>query len=94
MKKDEIKKQLSKHKNVLELVRAANELKQSGESEIMVNRCVAELRKEMLANSSEIKRLTRIAIADTPMDEFGVIPFQVDNIHSPCVVYDGENVLM
>lgn len=94
MKKDEIKKHLSKYKNVIEMIREANILKGQGESEIMVNRCVAELRKEMLAGSSNIKRLARVAIKDTEMSEVGFIPLQIDDLSAPVIVTDGDSVLM
>lgn len=94
MKKDEIKKHLSQFKNVVEMVREANKLKESGESEIMVNRSVAELRKEMLAGSSNITRIERASIKDTVMEEAGFIPVQVDDLACATIVYDGENVLM
>ncbi len=94
MKKDEIKKHLSKYKNVIEMIREANILKEHGESEIMVNRCVAELRKEMLSGSSNIKRLRRESIADTEMSEVGFIPLQIDDLSLPVIVTDGNSVLM
>lgn len=94
MLKAEIKRTLSQYKNVLELINHANELKRAGESEIMVNRVVAELRKEMLNATSDIKRLPRRAIHETPMDVVGLIPFDVDNLLAPMIVWDGTNVLI
>lgn len=94
MKKDEIKKYLSTYKNVIEMINAANKLKRDGESEIMVNRCVAELRKEMLNATAAINRIPRRNIADTKIEPFGLIPVQIDNLSSPVIVWDGENVLM
>lgn len=94
MKKDEIKKHLSTYKNVMEMIREANNLKAQGESEIMVNRCVAELRKDMLNAATSIKRLQRVSLAETSMEPVGFIPVQVDMLSTPTVVFDGTNVLM
>lgn len=94
MKKDEIKKALSQHKNVLEMMRAANIMKQNGESVTMVNRCVTELRKEMLNARESINEISRRRISETPLEVIGVIPFQVSNLAAPVVVYDGENIIL
>lgn len=94
MLKAEIKQNLSQYKNVLELIRAANVLKTNGESEIMVNRVVSELRKEMLTAHAQVNMLRRRHIEETPMDVVGIIPLQVDNLAMPLIVYDGQNVLM
>lgn len=94
MLKAEIKAELSQYKNVLELVRAANVLKEQGESEIMVNRCVAELRKEMLNSHDAIKKLQRRHIHETKLDTFGIIPIDASNLAAPVVVYDGTNMLI
>lgn len=94
MLKADIKKELSQYKNVLDLIREANALKKKGESEIMVNRVVAELRKEMLVSHDSINLLKRRHIHETPIEPIGAIPVQVDNLATPLVVFDGVNVLM
>lgn len=94
MKKDEIKKHLSTYKNVMEMIREANNLKAKGESEIMVNRCVAELRKDMLNAATSIKRLQRVSLMQTSLVPVGYIPVQVDMLSTPVVIFDGTNVLM
>lgn len=94
MKKDEIKAELRKHKNVLEMIRAASIMKQNGESEIMVNRCVNELRKEMLNAQESINVIPKRRISETPLETIAMIPFQVANLGAPVVTYDGENIVL
>ncbi len=94
MKKDEIKKYLSQFPNIIEMTREASKLKQSGESEIMVNRCVQELRKEALLNSEKLVKLSTTPIEDTEVSEVGFIPFSVEVLKSPVVVFDGKNILI
>ena len=94
MKKDDIKKYLSGFNNVMDIVQEANKLKAAGENEIMVNRCVAELRKERLNASATVNPLERIAVANTFMEPVSFIPVQVSNLSSPILVFDGENILM
>lgn len=94
MKKAELKEVLAQCSNVIELVRKANDLKAAGESEIMVNRCVTELRKDIFQKAVQVKRLKRVAIVDTSIQQYGIIKAQIDSLTTPRVVTDGENVLM
>lgn len=94
MKKAELKEVLAQCSNVIELVRKANDLKAAGESEIMVNRCVTELRKDIFQKTVQVKRLKRVAIVDTSIQQYGIIKAQIDSLTTPRVVTDGENVLM
>lgn len=94
MKKAELKEVLAQCSNVIELVRKANDLKAAGESEIMVNRCVTELRKDIFQKAVQVKRLKRVAIVDTSIQQYGIIKAQIDSLATPRVVTDGENVLM
>lgn len=94
MKKAELKQHLSQFKDVTRLVMEANKLKASGESEIMVNRCVSELRRDMLSAAASIKRIPRVQFNDTPMEVTAYIPVQVDNLSAPVVAYDGEFIVI
>ena len=94
MKRDEIIECLSKCTNLVELVAKANELKRSGEKEVTVNRVVMELRKKMLKKASPIKRINRNMVPAISEERAGTIPFSIEQLNKPVVVYDGENILM
>lgn len=94
MKRDEIKAELAKCKNVVELIRTANELKKNGEKEATVNKLVTQFRKELMNKTSAIKRLTRTSIHVEPLNKVSTIGFQVQYLDKPIVVYDGSNVVI
>lgn len=89
MKRDEIKAELAKCKNVVELIRTANTMKQNGEKESTVNKLVTQYRKELLSRTSSIKRLERVTFnPQVPTQKISTINFQVQFLNKPVIVYD------
>lgn len=87
MKKEEIKKHLAAYSNILEMMHEANNLKAKGESEIMVNRCVAELRKEALNHAESAVKLTKSQFEETEIQPVTYLNMEVKNLASPKVYY-------
>ncbi len=94
MSREEIKTELSKCKNLVELIGKASELKRNGEKETIVNRVVTELRKGLLSAGSSIRRIERTDVSHIDVSPIGKIPFQVNDLSSPTVVYDGTSILI
>ena len=94
MKRDEIKAELAKCQNVVELIRTANALKQAGEKESTVNKLVTQFRKELLNKTSSIKRIQKVSIITEPLSKTSTIGFQVKFLEKPIVIYDGDNVVI
>ncbi len=94
MSKEEIKIELSKCRNLVELIGKASELKRNGEKETVVNRVVTELRKSLLSAGSSVRRLSRIDVTPIDATVMGKIPFQVNDLSSPTVAYDGTSILI
>lgn len=94
MRKDEIEETLSKCTNLVELIGKASELKRLGEKETVVNGVVTKLRKRMMKAGSKVKTLNKEEIFELKKEPVGEIPFHVDSINRPLIVYDGVNVLM
>lgn len=94
MKKDEIKKYLSQFPNVIIMTREASKLKEAGESEIMVNRCIAELRKEALQNSEKMVKLTPTAIEETQINPIGFLSVQLAGLNRPIVEFNENTAIL
>lgn len=94
MKKDEMKAYLAGCKSLVELVGKANQLKQAGEKESTVNRVVTEMRKEMLKTGGAINIIPREGIPDIDETPVGRIPFSINKLSAPSILYDGNTVLL
>lgn len=94
MKKEEIKAALSGCKSFVELVGKANQLKQAGEKESIVNRVVTELRKELLSSNSSINRIPREPVPEVDETRLGNIVFAVNKLSAPYVMYNGDTILI
>ena len=88
MKKEEIKQHLAVYKNVTEMINEAVRLKESGESEIMVNRCVAELRKELLTKSNSLVKLNKVSLKETELQPVAFMQIEVASLATPKVSYE------
>jgi hypothetical protein len=94
MKREEIKARLSECTNLVELIGKAAELKHAGENEVTVNRVMTEIRKSMISAGSSIKRINRMEVPEIDESKVGRIPFSINNLSSPTILYDGENILI
>ena len=94
MRKDEIKAHLSKCSSTVELIGEATKLKRSGENETMVNKVVQELRKSMLRKSKSVMKLPRTLVPVFQPPKVSTIKVMVNNLNSPTIVYDGENIVI
>lgn len=94
MSRDEIKETLSKANNSIELIGLAAKLKSSGEDEIMVNRVVSEVRKEMLNRVQAVKPLPKNIIPDIDTTMKCFMSIRTDFLSKAMVVYDGNTVII
>ena len=94
MKKEEIKKHLSTFSNLLEMMHEASALKAKGESEIMVNRCVAELRKEALNHAESTVKLTKSQFKETEIQPVTYLNMEVKNLAAPKVYYQNDVITL
>ena len=95
MTKVQIKEDLSRYNNFVELFARANELKSSGEDTALVNKVVMELRKSLMKSTSTIKRMVKTPVA--VLNEIPIemqLSFVVENLSKPIIVFDGENILI
>jgi hypothetical protein len=94
MSEEEIRKELSNCTNFVQLVMNANKLKSAGEKASTVNRVVMQLKKELLASTGNMKHIDRIDVPNIKEDKIGSIPFAVNSLAKPTIIYDGESILL
>lgn len=94
VKVDEIRAELSKCNNLVELIGKASELKRNGEKDASVNRVVNEVRKKLLSAGSSIRRIPRTDVIPIDTTIMGCVPIQINDLSSPSIVYDGKSVII
>lgn len=95
MTREQIKADLSKYTNFVELFGRANHLKHMGEDPTVVNKVMMELRKKLATSSGEVMNMTRVPVPT--LVEQPVMPYlsyMVENLNKPIIVFDGENILI
>lgn len=95
MTREQIKDELSKYSNFVELFGRANQLKQSGENPTVVNKIVMELRKKLMATQSSMLHMSKTPVPtliEEPVN--GYLSYMVENLNKPVIVFDGENILI
>lgn len=96
MTQQQIKEELSKYTNFVELFAKANELKRNGEKPTTVNKVVTELRKKLTTAPQAIKHMVKIPVPT--LIEEPVIPYVnvvVENLNKPVIVFDNNgNILI
>lgn len=87
----EMREILSQCKNLHELVRAANEMKQKGEDPLVVNKIFQSCRKNLVKQTAPIKRISKISFL--PHQEgikHCMFNVSAGDINAPIVQFDGD----
>lgn len=85
MSEDEIRSDLSKATNLMQLIQAGNKLKKNGEDERVVNKILSEVRKGLVSRVAEIKKIPRKEFPQVPTEAISYIAFNVKDLSSPSV---------